>query len=90
MIFFVCRAIFLGRGARQRESEQLTNLGPLIYPPDKFYARELFSRSGLIITLISSSCRVCRAEQNELKIIEFRPADRVDQYMGLAQFDGKQ
>ena len=76
--------------ARQRESEQLTNLGPLIYPPDKFYAYERFVRSDWIVTLVGSSCRVFRAEQNELKIIEFGPADRNDQYVGLAQFDRKQ
>ena len=65
-------------------------LTPLINPPDKSYTGENFARYDWIITPLGSACRVFRAEQNELKIIEFGPADRIDQYVGLAQFNGKQ
>ena len=65
-------------------------LTPLIYPSDKSYTGELFPRFDWILTQMGSSVIDFWADQNELKIIEFGPADRIDQYVGLAQFDRKQ
>ena len=77
-------------GTRQRKTEQLIELTPLIYPPNKLHTRQLFARCDWITTPLASSFIVFRAESNEQKFIEFGPADRVDQYMGLAQLDDKQ
>ena len=65
--------------SRQRETEQLFQRPPWYTRrggPDIFYARELFARSDWILTQIGSSVIVFWADQNELKIIEFGPADQ--------------
>ena len=51
---------------------------------------EKFGKSQFSTYYLGSSCSAFRAESNEPKIIEFGPADRNDQYVGLAQFDRKQ
>ena len=47
----------------------------MIYPPDMSYTGELFARCDWILTQMGSSVIVFQPDQNELKIIEFGPAD---------------